>query len=80
MANHDRAGHESLTLAFCLATRRRTNLGPYLLRPRPLRAATFHRLGFGWSSLCNRVAQAWGSVRSSTPSEVARNPFGFNEP
>jgi hypothetical protein len=37
-----------------------------LLSVLPLRAPAFHRLGSGWSSLCNRVAQTWGSVRYST--------------
>src|SRR5208282_1677508 len=35
-----------------------------------LRAAAFHRLGFGWSSLCNRVAQIWGSARGQTTKAI----------
>jgi hypothetical protein len=42
-------------------------LGPFLLvPPRHLRVAASRRLGFGWSSLCNRVAQTCGSVPCST--------------
>src|ERR1039458_1065463 len=36
----------------------------------PLRAAASPRLGFGWSSLCNQVAQTWGSARAQTTKAI----------
>jgi hypothetical protein len=67
------SGHESLTLGLLFGDQALHKLGPFLpCRPRHLRAAAFHRPGFGWSSLCNRVAQTWGSVPCSTQDQCRR--------
>ncbi len=59
--------------------RRCMNLGPSFLpscRPRHLCAAATHRLGFGWSSLRNRVAQTC-YARDQGSQRFARRPsFG----
>jgi|SRR5208282_1539272 len=44
------------------------------------RVAAFRRLGFGWSSLCNRVAQIWGSVPCSTQDQHRRKRAHWLEP
>jgi len=69
--------HAFLNLAFCLRPGA-AELGLSFCSPRLLRAAASRRLGFGWSSLCNRVAQTWGSVPCSTQNQCRRTrPHGL---